>query len=100
MEKIINQKVITICLEPLGSRVLNFFFQVHFKVLAVKYCSHYLPPVLLTVVANFPMVWLTSAANLPPVSMTPAVSVAKFNVGVIDTHGKFASGVVDTDGAP
>ncbi len=39
---------------PLGSRVnmyINFCLQVHFKVSAVWYYSHYLPPVLLTPVA-------------------------------------------------
>jgi hypothetical protein len=48
---------------PLGSRVniyLNFCLQVHFKVSAARYCSHFLPPVSTTPVAN-----------LPPVSFIP-----------------------------
>ncbi len=66
---------------PLGSTVninIIFFLQVHFKVKAVWYCSHY----------------------LQSVSMTPAVPVAKFTAGVVDTSKKFATGVVDTSGAP
>ncbi len=40
---------------PLGSRVniyINFCLQVQFKVTAAWYCTHYLPPVSLTPVAN------------------------------------------------
>ncbi len=47
----------------LGSRVniyINFCLQVHLKVSAAWYCSHYLPPVS-----------TTPAANLPPVSLIP-----------------------------
>ncbi len=50
---------------PLGSKVnivTNFCLQVHLKVSAACYCSHYLPPVSTTPVAN-----------LPPVSSTPEV---------------------------
>ncbi len=74
---------------PLGSRVnihINFFLQVHFKVSAAWYCSHYLPPVSLIPVAichrcqqhkgnwwqNLPPVSLIPVANLPPVSLIPA----------------------------
>ncbi len=70
----------------MGSRVyirVIFFLQVHFKVSAVRYCSHYLP-----------LVSLTMVANLPLVSTTPVVMVAKFAAGVIDTD------VVDTGVAP
>ncbi len=50
--------------------------QVHFKVSAAWYCSHYLPP------------WsLTPVANLPPVSTTQGKMVAKFAAGVFDTGG-------------
>ncbi len=50
---------------------IHFCLQVHFKVLAAWYCSHYLP--------------LTQVANLPPVSATKLV--AKFAAGVVDTGG-------------
>ncbi len=46
---------------------------------AASYCSHYLQPVSLTLVAN-----------LPPVSTTLVKLVAKFAVGVVDIGGKFA----------
>jgi hypothetical protein len=42
------------------------FPQVHCKVLAVWYCSHYLPPLSLTLVANLLLVLLTLMANLSP----------------------------------
>jgi hypothetical protein len=48
---------------PLGSRVniyINFCLQVQFKMTAALYCTHYLPPVSLTPVAN-----------LPPASLIP-----------------------------
>jgi hypothetical protein len=66
MEKIFNQKNFNnfIC-SPLGSRgniYINFCLQVHLQVSAARYCSHYLPPVSLTPVAN-----------LPPVSLAPVV---------------------------
>jgi hypothetical protein len=64
---------------PLGSRVniyINVCLQVHFKMSAARYCSHY----------------------LPPVSTTQVELVAKFAAGVVDTGGKFAAGVVDTGG--
>ncbi len=62
MEKIFKQKNFNnFVWAPLGSRVniyINFCLQKHFKVSAAWYCSHYLPPVSMTAVAN-----------LPPVSM-------------------------------
>jgi hypothetical protein len=67
---------------------------VHFQVSAAWYCSHYLPPVSMTLVS------LTPVANLPLVSTTQGELVAKFAAGVVDTGGKFATGVVDTGGAP
>jgi hypothetical protein len=50
---------------PLGSRVniyINFCLQVQFKVSAAWYCSHYLPPVSLTPVANLSPVLLIPVA--------------------------------------
>jgi hypothetical protein len=80
MEKIFKQKNFNnLVWAPLGSRVniyLNFCLQVHFKVSASWYCSHY----------------------LPPVSTTLWELVAIFTAGVVDTGGKFAAGVVDTGG--
>ena len=65
MENIFKQKYFNnFVWAPLGSRVniyINFCLQVHFKVTAAWYCSHYLPAVSLTPVAN-----------LPPVSLIPA----------------------------
>jgi len=64
MEKIFKQKNFkNLVWAPLGSRVnicIHFCLQVHFKVSAAWYCSHYLPPVS-----------TTPAANLPPVSLIP-----------------------------
>ncbi len=84
MEKIFKQKnLYSFVWAPLGSRVniyINFCLQVHFKVSAAWYCSHYLPPVLTTPVAN-----------LPPVPTTQGELVAKFAACVI---------VVDTGSAP
>ncbi len=76
MEKIFKQKNFNnFVLAPLGSRAninINFCLQVHFKVSAAWYCSHYLPPVLTTPVANLPPVSLIPVATiLPPVSLTP-----------------------------
>ncbi len=42
---------------------IHFFFQAHLKVSAVWYCSHYLPPVLLTKVVNLLPVSLIPVAN-------------------------------------
>ncbi len=57
MQKIFNRKSFNYLVwTPLGSKVnlyKHFCLQVHFKVSAAWYCSHYLPPV----------------ANLPPVSL-------------------------------
>ncbi len=125
MEKIFNQKNLVIFVwSPLGSRgniYINFCLQVHFQVSAAWYCSHYLPLVAMTPVANLPRVSLRPVAichrrrwhrrqissryrwhvaNLPPVSTTQGDLVAKFAAGVVDTAGKFATGVVDTGGAP
>jgi hypothetical protein len=86
---------------PMGSRVnknINFCLQVHFKVSAAWYCSHYLPPVSTTQVANLPPVSLRPVANLPAVSTAQEELVAKFAAGVVDTGGKFSVGVVDTGG--
>ncbi len=64
MEKIFKQKNFNnFVWAPLGSRVTifkTFCLQVHFKVSAAWYCSHYLPPVS-----------TTPAANLPPASLIP-----------------------------
>ncbi len=91
MEKIFSQKNFNnFVWSPLGSRVniyIHFCLQVHFQVSAAWYCSHYLPPVSITPVAN-----------LPPVSTTQGELVAKFAAGVVDTGGKFAAVVVDTGG--
>ncbi len=99
MEKIFKQKNFNnFVWAPLGSRVniyINFCLQKHFKVSAARYCSHYLPQVSTTAVANLPPVsmilvaichrrrWqlrqfchrcqMTPVANLPPVSLTPVV---------------------------
>ncbi len=104
MEKIFKQKNFNnLVWAPLGSRVniyINFCLQVHFKVSAAWYCSHYLPPVSLIPVASLLPVLLTLLANFPPVSTTQAKLVAKFAAGVVDTGGNFATGVIDTRGAP
>ncbi len=56
MEKICNQKSFHYFFwTPLGSRFIiwiNFFLQVHFKLSAVWYCSHCLPPALLIPVVH------------------------------------------------
>ncbi len=97
MEKIFNQKNFNnFVWSPLGSRgniYIKFCLQVHFHVSAAWYCSHYLPPVSMTLVANLPPaanlppVWLTPVANLPPVSTIQGELVAKFAAGVVDTGG-------------
>ncbi len=65
MEKIFNQNNFNnFVWSPLGSRgnlYIKFCLQVHFQVSAAWYCSHYLPPVSITPVAN-----------LQPVSFIPA----------------------------
>ncbi len=76
---------------PLGRRVniyINFCLQVHFKVSAAWYCSHFLPPVSTTPppVEKLPPVSLIPVAishrrrwhwqNLPPVSLTPVANYA------------------------
>ncbi len=102
MEKTFKQKNFNnFVWTPLGSRVniyINFCLQVHFKVSAAWYCSHYLPPVSTTLVANLSPVSLIPVAichrrrwhwwqichryqkrkrkwwkNLPPVSLIPVV---------------------------
>ncbi len=66
MEKIFKQKNFNnFVWAPLGSRVyiyINFCPQVHFKVSAAWYCSHYLPPVSTTPAANLPHVSLILVA--------------------------------------
>jgi hypothetical protein len=53
---------------------INFCLQVHLKVSAARFSSHYLPPESTTPVANLLPVSLTPAqlANLPSVSLIPA----------------------------
>jgi hypothetical protein len=93
MKKIFNQKIFNnFFWSPLGSRgniYINFCLQVHFKVSAAWYGSHYLPPVSLTPAANLPPVSLIPVAichrcqqhkgnwwqNLPPVSLTPVANL-------------------------
>ena len=80
---------------PLGSSVLiyiNFCLQVQFKMTAAWYCTHYLP-----------LVSLTSVANLPPASLIPVAICHRrrwhrwqFATGVVDTGGKFATGINNT----
>ncbi len=69
MEKIFKEKNFNnFVWAPLGSRIniyIHFCLQVHFKVSAAWYCSHYLPPVS-----------TTPAANLPPVSLIPVAKNA------------------------
>ncbi len=78
MEKISNQKNFNnFVWSPLGSRgniYINFCLQAHLQVSAARYCSHYLPPVSMTPVANLPPVpvSLIPVANLLPVSLIPA----------------------------
>ncbi len=68
MEKIFNQKNFhNFVWSPLGSRgniYLNFCLQVHFQVSAAWYCSHYLPPVSTTPLANLPPVPLIRRCQL------------------------------------
>ena len=66
MQKIFNHKSFNYLVwTSLGSlRIEHFGLQVHFKVSAAWYCSHYLPPVSLTPVANLPRV--SSVANCNP----------------------------------
>jgi hypothetical protein len=77
MAKIFKQKNFNYFVwTPSGRRVniyINFCLQVQFKNAAARYCTHYLPPVLLIPVAN-----------LPPVSRTLAKLVEKFAARVID----------------
>ncbi len=66
MEKIFSQKNFNnFVWSPLGCRgniYINFCLQVHFQVSAAWYCSHYLPPVSMTPVANLPPVSLILVA--------------------------------------
>ncbi len=68
MEKIFNQKNFNnFVWSPLGSSgniYIKFCLQVHFQVSAAWYCSHYLPPVSLTPVANLSLVSLTPVVHL------------------------------------
>ncbi len=69
MEKIFNQKNFNnFVWSPLGSGgniYINVCLQVHFQVSAAWYCSHYLPPVSATPVANLPPVLLIPVAICP-----------------------------------
>ncbi len=66
MEKIFKLKYFNnLVWTPLGSWVdiyINFCLQVHFKVSAAWYCSHYFPPVSTTPAINLPPVSLISMA--------------------------------------
>ncbi len=66
MEKIFNQKNFNnFVWSPLGIRgniYIHFCLQVHFQMSAAWYCSHYLPPVSMTPVANLPAVLLIPVA--------------------------------------
>ena len=78
---------------PLGSRVniyINFCLQVQFKMTAAWYCTHYLPPVSMTI----------SLVLLIPVAICRWRRWYRwqFATGVVDTGGKFAAGIVDTGG--
>jgi hypothetical protein len=61
----------------------NFFFKLILSCQQFDNCSHCLPSVSFTLVAN-----------LPPLPTTQAKLVEKFAAGVVDTGGKFAVGVV------
>ncbi len=104
MEKTFKQKDFNnFVWTPLGSRVniyIHFCLQVHFKVSGAWYCCHYLPPALLTPVANFPPVSLSPVANLPPVSLTPVAKLPPVSTTLAKMVGNFATGVVDTGGSP
>ena len=63
----------------------NFFFKLILSCQQFDNCSHCLPLVPFTPVANLPPVLLT------PVSTTLAKMVEKFAAGVVDTGGKFAT---------
>ena len=98
MEKIFNQKNFNnFVWSHLGSRgnvYINFCLQVNFQVSAAWYCSHCLPPVSTTPVAN-----------LPPVSLIPVAIChrRRWHRRQICrryrfTGGKFATGVNNTRG--
>ncbi len=96
MEKIFNQKNFNNFIwSPLGSRgniYINFCLQVHFQVSAAWYCSHYLPPVLMTPVANLPLV------SLIPVAICHRRPWHRRQIFacIVDTGGKFVTGVNNT----
>ena len=80
MEKIFKQKNFkNLVWAPLGSRVnicIHFCLQVHFKVSAAWYCSHYLPPMSTKqgeLVAKFAAGVVDT--GLPPVLLTPVVNL-------------------------
>ncbi len=91
-EKIFNHKIFNYLVRTrLGSRVnfqTHFCLQVHFKVSAAWYCSHYLPQVSTTIAKLGGKIcrWCLWYRR-------------QFCHGVVDTGGKFASGVGDTGGA-
>jgi hypothetical protein len=86
--KIFNHKSLIILFGHLWEEELTYTFclQVHFKVSAAWYCSHYLPPVSDTG-GNFAAGVVDNGGNLPLVSTTLAKLVAKFATGVFDTGG-------------
>jgi hypothetical protein len=91
MEKIFNQKNFHYFFGLLWEVELAyryiFFFKFILSCQQFDTCSHCLPPVLFTPVAN-----------LPPVSTTLAKLVEKFDDSVIHIGGKFAASVVDIGG--
>ncbi len=62
---------------------IHFCLHVYFKVSAAWYCSHFLPPVMLILVA---------------ICHRLVDSCGKFAAGMLDTGGKFATGVNNTSG--
>ena len=82
MEKIFYQKnfnnFVWSLLGSRGNIYKNFCLQVHFQVSAAWYCSHYLPPVSLTV---------DTEANLPPVLLTPVANSKYSKRSYWDTLG-------------
>ncbi len=100
MEKIFNQKNFNnFVWSPLGSRgniYINFCLQGHFQVSAAWYCSHYLPPVSMTPVANL------SPVSLIPVEICHRCRWYRWQIcrRCRWYWRQFATGVVVTGGAP
>jgi hypothetical protein len=86
-----SENFFMILLDTLGSRVNIFIIFLKFILSCQQFdnCSHCLPPVLLT-----PM------ANLLPVSLTPMANLLPVSTRLAKLGEKFAAGVVDTGGAP